>query len=144
MFLTTHAVSGGLLATKVKNPLFSFPLIIIAHFLLDAIPHWDFGINYRRRPKIHNFILATLDGLLGLTLTFLLFQSEKTLNLTLWLGTFLSLSPDLLEFPSIFLNFHLIKPLDYFHSRVIHHKNENLFWGILPQLIIIGAIFLLA
>ncbi len=43
MVLTTHAVVGGALASiAYAEPAAAFGIGFLSHFLLDAIPHWDY------------------------------------------------------------------------------------------------------
>ncbi len=46
MTLTTHAVIGAAMAsTMPTHPVIGFTLAFASHFLLDAIPHWDYPLN---------------------------------------------------------------------------------------------------
>jgi hypothetical protein len=142
MLLVTHSLVGGALASKITNPFLALPLILIGHFLSDFTPHWDIGVVYKKLGKIKTFLFSCLDGMGGLFLVFLFFQFQKPFSPLLWLGTFISLLPDFLQFPFIFLNFNLFPWLDRLHGEILHRQNENVFWGLVPQLIIIGLCWL--
>src|SRR4051812_14629348 len=46
MTLTTHAVAGGLVGALVaENPAIAGLMGFASHFLLDAIPHWDYSLH---------------------------------------------------------------------------------------------------
>jgi hypothetical protein len=137
MLLITHALVGATVARKIKNPFLSLPLILILHFLMDYIPHWDLGTDFRKRIKFRNFILAFIDGSVALLIVFFIYQYQKYFSPILWLGFGTSLLPDFLEAPSLFLGISILPGLDRFHSNLSHQENQNLFWGLLPQIIII-------
>jgi hypothetical protein len=43
MTATNHAATGALIATVIKEPLLAVPISFLAHFAMDAIPH--FGLS---------------------------------------------------------------------------------------------------
>jgi len=45
MFLTVHLAVGALVCKNLTNPIVAFILGLFSHFLLDAIPHGDEGLN---------------------------------------------------------------------------------------------------
>ena len=137
MLLVTHAVAGAVVATKINNPIISLPLVFGLHFLMDAVPHWDLGVGFKQRSKATNFFLALTDGCVGIGLVFWLFQLFRPFNLTPWLGMTVSLLPDFLEAPSLFLGFQIIPALDHVHSHLFHRDQKSVFWGLLPQVAII-------
>ena len=50
MVLATHAFAGGILAAAITaNPAVAFGIGVISHFLLDAIPHWDYTLSSSRK-----------------------------------------------------------------------------------------------
>ena len=52
MTLTTHAVVGATIASVMPNhPLLGFALAFMSHFLLDAIPHWDYALSSQKTDK---------------------------------------------------------------------------------------------
>ena len=145
MLATTHALVGGFVASKISNPIIYSPLLIVSHFLLDSIPHWDLGIDFRKREKVVNFLIGGADLAAGIGMCWLIFQKDHPFNPLLWAGVFFSLLPDFLEFPSLFLGwrFFPFDKLELIHSYFFHRK-INFPQGLIPQLMIIGVIFLLA
>jgi len=145
MLAVTHSLVGGFTATKITNPFISSPLLVISHLLLDRIPHWDLGTNFKKRKKIINFLLAGGDLFAGIAACFFIFQRNSPFNPLLWTGVFFSLLPDFLEFPALFLNwrFFPFDKLELIHSYFFHRK-EKFPQGLISQLIIISAILLLA
>ncbi len=145
MLVTTHALVGGFLATKISNPFVTSPLLFLSHLFLDRLPHWDFGTGFRKRKKITNFFLGGLDLLGGISTCWLVFQKTLPLNPLLWTGVFFSLLPDFLELPPLFLDFRPF-PFNKFetlHSRFFHRKHQFP-QGLILQVIIIGIVLFLA
>ncbi|HUW21724.1 MAG TPA: hypothetical protein VMW41_03560 [Candidatus Bathyarchaeia archaeon] len=143
MLLTTHSLTGAILVTKIKNPLFSLPLVLISHYLSDFIPHWDLGYNIKQQSHLKIFLLALADGIATLISVFYLFQFRKKFSPLLWHGVGVSLLPDFLEVPMIFLDLNLFPKLNYFHSKVVHRNSPSIFWGLLPQVILVSLIIFL-
>src|ERR1700747_2768240 len=54
MILSTHAIVGAAIASFLpSNPTIAFVLGFGSHFVLDAIPHWDYPISSASvNPKI--------------------------------------------------------------------------------------------
>lgn len=147
MLVTTHAIVGGLIATKIPQPFISLPLILVVHFLTDRIPHWDVGTRWRQRcrPRLQLFIYGWLDLVGAIGLSWLIFQRQMPFNPLLWLGVFISLLPDFLELPSLFFDFRPwpLNKIEKFHSRLLH-RSKDFPAGLWPQLIILALILLLA
>jgi hypothetical protein len=51
MLSISHAVTGAFIAVKVGNPALAIPLILLSHYLEDAIPHWDVGTGLTKGVK---------------------------------------------------------------------------------------------
>jgi len=46
MTLATHAVVGAAIASSIPHhPILGFTLAFASHFVLDAIPHWDYPLS---------------------------------------------------------------------------------------------------
>jgi hypothetical protein len=76
MMALSHALVGVAIATAVPNPLISGPLIFVSHFLLDAIPHWDFGTDWQKRSKAQTGALAIGETILAFILTGIIFWGK--------------------------------------------------------------------
>lgn len=62
------------------------------------VPHWDLGWGWRQKPKIRLFLECSLDLLVGLILSYLIFGQH--INLLYFLGClFLSIIWDVMETP---------------------------------------------
>lgn len=75
MMSITHSFVGCSLAVLVPDPIVSSPLILASHWLLDLIPHWDFGTDWKKRSVKQTGILALIDTLIGLLLSFVIFHN---------------------------------------------------------------------
>lgn len=147
MLSIAHGTAGAFIATKIPDPLISIPLIILSHYILDRVPHWDVGqgLTIKSKSKKVAFLQELFfDFPLSILLVYFIFQAGQPLNWYVWLGWFVGLLPDFLEFPYLFLNmkFFPIKQLADFHSWV-HRSTPNILWGMLPQVLVILLVILL-
>lgn len=143
MLSTTHALTGGLIVTKVGSPFFSLPLVLLAHYVIDAIPHWDFGTKLRQRGRLKTALLGIAELALALIVSWFLFQKDRSFSPLLWIGIFLSLAPDFADSPYRFLGLNLPFSGQLYRLHHRFHKKHFFFLGLLPQAIIIIAILLL-
>jgi len=146
MLATTHSLTSAVIITRVPSPYLSLPLVLIFHYLLDLIPHWDTGSGMTQglKTKRKAFIETLIDLGVAATLVFFFFQKGQSFSPLLWGGVILGILPDLLEFPALFFDFRPF-PLNYlekFHNKIMHRRGK-LPWGLINQLIIIALISLL-
>jgi hypothetical protein len=147
MLSISHALTGAFIAVKVPNPIISVPLILASHYIEDWILHWDVGtgLSNGTRKKQTAIILELFDLAISAGLVYWFFQSESvSLNFAAWFGAFIGLLPDFLEAPRNFLRYNpwWLKPLNDFHHG-FHHSTPNMVLGLLPQILVVGLIFLL-
>lgn len=76
MMATAHALVGCAIAVKIQDPLLAGGLILSSHWIMDLIPHWDFGTDWQKRTKTKTGILAITDTLIAFAASFLLFSSQ--------------------------------------------------------------------
>ncbi len=106
MTATAHALVAGAIASRLpNNPATASLLALASHYIMDCIPHWDFGTNWRGRPKATTGALAIVDTLTAFTLTYILFAGTVGV-LTTTVVTAASLLPDWLETPWYILFAH--------------------------------------
>jgi hypothetical protein len=98
MTALAHALVAGAMATKISNPFVAASLAVIQHFILDCIPHWDWGTNWKSRPKWLTGSLSIAETLIGLTLAYFLFMG-KAQPVILGVSILFSVLPDWLESP---------------------------------------------
>ncbi|MFH1243965.1 MAG: hypothetical protein V1487_00095 [bacterium] len=143
MLSISHAVTGAFIATKVANPYLAIPLILTAHYLEDAVPHWDVGTGLTKGTKSsalvfrHELLDLTLAGLLVI----LMFRSS---GLTPYWGAFLGLLPDFLESPRNFLHSEprWLTPINRFH-QLFHHSIPKVWAGLAPQILLLTLLWFL-
>ncbi|MFZ2024924.1 MAG: hypothetical protein WAV51_01400 [Microgenomates group bacterium] len=98
MMATAHTLVAGAIAAKIGNPALALTLAFSSHFILDSIPHWDFGTNWRKRTKTATGLFAIADTLFGLGLAWTLYANAVP-PLLLAATLLLSILPDWLEAP---------------------------------------------
>jgi hypothetical protein len=98
MTATAHALVAGAIANRIGNPALAIPLAFCSHFVMDSIPHWDFGTNWRARSKTATGAVAIADTLLGLTVAYFLFAA-KVPTIPLLITLIVSVLPDWMEAP---------------------------------------------
>jgi hypothetical protein len=76
MTATAHALVSAAIARAVPNPYLAIPLAIASHFIMDTVPHWDIGADWRERSKTMTGALAIFETVLGITLTYFLFRGK--------------------------------------------------------------------
>lgn len=156
MLSISHAVTGAFIAVKVANPALAVPLILLSHYLEDAIPHWDVGTGMGKGLKNPTLALRHefVDLALAVTLVLLFYHSQFPLvpnlatasvrNFAPYWGAFLGLLPDFLEAPRNFLKYEpaWLRPINRFH-RIFHHSIPHVLDGLAPQLILLTILWFL-
>jgi len=155
MTATAHAIVAGAIYRAIPNPAFSVPLAFASHFIMDAMPHWDFGTNWRKRSKTQTGMLAIAETVIGITLAYFLFQGKGD-SLPLLATIIASELPDWMEAPwYIFFankNKHKPKKRAGFWEKLAYriYQTENIFhaktdapFGIFTQIATVGFFLLL-
>lgn len=142
MLSISHAVTGAFIATKVSNPYLAVPLILLSHYLEDAVPHWDVGTGLTKGVKSPSaaFRHELIDlGLAGL-LVILMFRGGGVIP---YWGAFFGLLPDFLEAPRNFLKWEprWLAPLNRFHHS-FHHSIPHVAAGLAPQIILLVSLWM--
>ncbi|SRR4030042_7148199 len=155
MTATAHALVSAAIARSVPNPYLAIPLAITSHFIMDAVPHWDIGTDWRSRSKTMTGALAIGETVLGITLAYFLFRGKVETPLllsTIIVGEL----PDWLEAPwYIFFaqkNKHGISKKSGFWEKLTYrmYRRENIFhskadlpFGLITQIGIVAFFLLL-
>lgn len=126
MFLATHAAAGALISQQVNSPTLAFFISILAHFVMDFIPHGDQTLyqewlpNKRRRA----ILFSGIDLLVTAGMVILLFENTDPARVKVFSAAIAgSLFPDLLSnaFPFIHQTFRevvIFRPLKILRSKV--------------------------
>lgn len=142
MTATAHALIGGAIAASVKNPALGIVLATSSHPLLDMVPHWDFGLGWRNKSKIHFLAESCFDLILGLVLAYLLFG--KGVNPIYFFGViFASLFFDFMTFPYWFLKWQFPPFSTIYQFQHAVNTRAKLPWGILNQVIVVAGVILI-
>ncbi len=115
---STHFITGSAIGKLSGNPILATILGFLFHFVMDMVPHWDYGYHFKKRTI--SFIIAALEPFLGVMVVLWIvinrdFSQTAIIN-TLIGGVFCVL-PDAM---SVFIKFFKIKPLSFFLK--IHKK----------------------
>lgn len=167
MILTTHAITGAAIASTIPtHPVLGFTLGFCSHFLLDAIPHWEYNLASISEDKVnpintdikinsdflHDLLKVIFDGFLGIGLSLLIFvyysaePSFPNLLIPILAGSIGGMLPDALQFVYWKCRIEPFISLQKFHIK-IHAKTkllDRVFLGTTSQILIIMIIVLLA
>ncbi len=132
MTATAHALIGGAIAASISNPAIGLPLAALSHPFADMIPHWDFGLGWRKKKKLQLFLESLLDLTFGLVVTYLFFG--KGVDLTyLFTAVFLSLVWDFMQMPYLLFNWKFPPFSTFYKFQHEINRAASLPWGILTQ-----------
>lgn len=98
MTATAHALVAGAIAAKFSDPATASILALSSHYIMDSIPHWDFGTNWRTRSKTFTGTLAIFETVFGIGISYALFGSSASF-ITFSAAIVASLLPDWMETP---------------------------------------------
>lgn len=161
MVLATHLVTGGILGRALANPWTALFFGLLSHFLLDAIPHWDYRLGSRRankNDKLDVDMAINRDfgidlAKIGIDLTVgvvVLFLTGKLfawpVSATIIWGAIGGVLPDFLQFVYFKLRWPALRQLQRFHIWV-HAERKLDDWpvlGPLLQVILALAVIILA
>lgn len=141
MTATAHALIGGAIAASVPNPSIGLPLAAFSHPLADMIPHWDFGLGWRKKGKVLLFFQSLFDLLFGLWVTYLLF-GHATESLYLWGAVFLSLIWDFLQMPYLLFGWNFFPFKTFYNFQHEINRRASLPWGIITQALTVYGVVL--
>ncbi len=126
MVLTPHILAGAVIGAEVKNIWVVLGLGLASHYLMDALPHWDYSVELNLK-KIKDMAKIGLDLLIGLTIVFVV---AEPLDWYLAAGIFFALLPDLIQFLYLGFGLDFLKPLTRFHRWIHFDKRLGLFSGL--------------
>src|ERR1700747_3376636 len=146
LILSTHAVVGAAIATLMPDhPALAFLSGMASHFIIDAIPHWDYplpSISVGRGPHpaltlnwslFQDLGLIGLDTVVGLAVALWLFASPTAATAVL-LGALGAILPDPLQLAHKLWPREPLRTLQRFHRWI--HSKRKLRWpiGVASQL----------
>jgi hypothetical protein len=160
MILFTHAIAGAAVAEAVRDPVGVFIFAFASHFILDALPHWDYHLRSVKANLTHglqdialgrdfafDFFKISVDAILGTLLALYMYGYLLTPGDygIIFLGVFGGLLPDLLQFVYCKIHREPLISLQRFHEQV-HTKHRwvgRYIVGATSQALIVLVIFLI-
>lgn len=99
MTAINHALTGALIGFSVANPVLAIVLAFVSHFVLDALPHYDYGASRSKKGVISTFFkrLLIIDGLLCISLVAFLAIKHPVHWQLAAVCAFIATSPDLMH-----------------------------------------------
>ncbi len=154
MILSTHAVVGAAIASFLPtHPTAAFVLGFASHFVLDAIPHWDYPIRSASvdpkigapvtfdRALLRDAVVIGGDGLFGILAALFLFASSDGLW-SILLGAVGAMLPDPLHFIHAHFPHEPLRTLQRFHRWIHTDKRikKDIILGVGSQIAFVAAI----
>jgi hypothetical protein len=97
MTAVNHALTGATVAAAINRPILSLPAALLSHFVIDALPHWNYKL-----PGIYRQLAIMFDITLSLSLLVVLAVTVDASQRLIIAGGFLGILPDLMWAPHIF------------------------------------------
>jgi len=162
MTLATHLTFGAAVAELItsQNPVPAFFVGFTSHFLLDALPHWDYSLKSRQEDpvdplKVHfstsetSFLIDLLkisaDVIIGFLLTVLIFRvAGVVMGPAALSGAAGALLPDFLQFAYHRLRWRFLKKMQILH-RLCHSPRKiprQPIRGLISQVLVVGLALL--
>jgi len=135
---TAHLIMGAAIASRVPNPYLASIFALTSHLLLDIVPHWDTGTNWRNRSMKKTILYTAVDLGLGIAMSVVLFGNQVSLPYMLFI-MFMSTLPDWLEGP-YFFGFKIPPFSSIYRLQHIFHKKKNLPWGLITQIAFVAVL----
>ena len=157
MTLTTHAVAGAVVIGFFPEHLaLGFLAAFASHFLLDAIPHWDYPIRSGSinpdigarltfdRSLLYDMLAIGFDALLGITLSVIFFTQFHSTEVVL-LGAIGGILPDPLQFIYTRFRREPLASLQRFHEWIhtTHRLKHDRIFGIFSQAVLLAGIIVI-
>ncbi len=154
MTLGTHFVAGAYVGLAVHNLPLAAVLGFSSHFILDAIPHWDYSLSSEEPGKngqekdfamdkrfVKDLFKLSLDiGIGVVVVAVLLWRAAPMAIIGAIVGGTFGVLPDLLQFVYFHYKWHFLRPLQWFHTSFMHAKtqlNDEIVLGVGSQVAII-------
>lgn len=139
MILSSHILIGGAVGTRSKNIYWAFLFGLVSHYLLDAIPHWEYLSSLDEALICVNMFKIAVDfglGLLAVWMFCRIFSRKISWKVLIAVGA--SILPDAGQTIIYFLKLNWLKPLFDFHQTV-HSPIDLAFWPGLAAMVLVFA-----
>lgn len=143
MLVTTHSITGAVIAKLTPSPVLGYAVALLSHPVLDYIPHWDLKTRFTKRPINRVILYSLLDVFAGFGLGFLLVRDTVPAT-QLLLTMFAAQLPDWFEAPYVVFGWKF-PPFSWVKSfqHKVHHKLPFPD-GLFTQLILIFSLLLIS
>ena len=162
MILASHIIISGILGSETQNYFFAATIGLASHYILDAIPHWDFYLSpdFDAQAKAKDGSLVkekffwkeiskvVVDISIGLGLLFIFANFYKNTNtVPLIISGVFSILPDALILLYWMTNWKFLKwnfDIQEFAHHLTRSKiNPSFRLGIITQIATIGIVLLI-
>ncbi|HNZ86450.1 MAG TPA: hypothetical protein PLD95_02420 [bacterium] len=147
MFLTTHTIASLATLKISSNPIILFGLNFLLHYILDSIPHGDWGAIKGFKNLIANYaILFICDIFFVITIYFLYTKSNPVNTINVLCAITGSILPDILwgmyyvtklKFLKIFVN------INYYAHQVFGVQEEQKLYFLTQILVIFISLMII-
>lgn len=120
MTIINHVTTGALVAVAIDKPAIALPAALLSHFVLDAVPHWD----YKFKNVFHKQAAIMIDMTLTLWLLVVLAASFHASARLIIAGGFLGILPDAVWLPEIVQG----KPIPMNRKTPLHYLRRLNAW----------------
>lgn len=143
MILTPHILTGALIGVKLENPILGSLFAFLSHYLLDAIPHWEYKFiknwrNYNNqnlnsiiiseiKSSKYGFLKIIVDLLIGFGILFFLSLYLKKFSYLIFIYGFFGILTDFLIFVYwCFPKISFLKKHFQIHHIIHFSKEKNI------------------
>ncbi len=137
MIITPHMLVGAAIGSQFNNPWSVFILGLFSHYLLDALPHWDYLSDLKIFKSKHLKKICLDFALGGFFVLILIWSSPQ--KLFILIGIIAALLPDFLSLLYYNFNIKWLRVLFLIHQE-IHYQKRLSFWPGLPFTLIVSLI----
>ncbi len=147
MFLTVHAVASLTTLKISSNPIILLGLNFLLHYVLDSIPHGDWGTMKGFKNTIVNYIILFISDMFFVILVcFLYIKSNPVNTINVLCAIMGSILPDILwglydltklKFLKIFVN------INHFAHQILGFQEEQRLYFLTQILIIIISLIII-
>ncbi|HNV97131.1 MAG TPA: hypothetical protein PKL13_02315 [bacterium] len=146
MFLTTHAVASLATLKITQNPTILFGINFLLHYVLDIIPHGDWGfIKGFKNWKLNYIFLSGLDFFFVCIVSLIYIDFQPHNNINMFSAILGSILPDILWGINAFLKLKFLKVFENLNSwahNVWGNQQEQRIYFLI-QLLTIGIALLI-
>ena len=135
MVLAPHMLVGAAIGSQVSNYWLAFLFGLISHYLVDALPHWDYLQKFEISNPNH-IKKVIIDLLIGSSLVLFLTWSNAD-KIIIFIAVFASILPDAMN--GIYMNYKnkWLKPHFLLHNKMHFFKNLSFLQGLPFALIVV-------